>query len=107
MAPMESLWSAPESVLQRLSAKGRDTEWADFLLCGFYCMVAVTFLVIFGIAALLRAETAYALVTLSFAVITCIGYGLIWLTSQLHLPRHFVVLHHGQFMSVPVPHRGD
>lgn len=91
MEPAESLWAAPESVRERLNRKGRDTEWTEFLLCGFYCLVAVVFLVFFGIAAILRNEPAYAMVILGFALATCIIYSTIWFSGQYHLARHFVV----------------
>lgn len=91
MAPVKTLWSTPDSILERLDFKGRDQEWDDFLLCGFYCSVAVIFLLIFGIAAVFRDEIAYAIVILGFAAATCIIYGAIWLTGQFHLARHFVV----------------
>lgn len=91
MSSMETLWSAPEPVLERLNLKGRDTEWTDFILCGFYCTVAVAFLLFFGFAAVLRGEIAYATVIFGFAAATCIVYGGIWLSGQLYMARHFVV----------------
>lgn len=91
MNSQESLWFVPESVLKRVDHRDQNKDWAEFLLCGFYCAVAVTFLMIFGIAAILREENAYAMVILGFAVSTCVIYGAIWLSGQFYLARHFVV----------------
>lgn len=91
MESNNTLWAAPESVRERLQVKGRDTDRTEFLLCGLYCLVAVTFLVIFGIAAILRNEIPYALVILGFAVATCLIYGSIWFSGRYFLARHFVV----------------
>lgn len=91
MDTSDTLWGAPEPIRERLNLKGRDTEWTEFLLCGFYCSVAVTFLVIFGIAAVMRGEISYAIVIFGFAMATCLIYGSIWLSGMYHLARHFVV----------------
>ena len=91
METTETLWAAPESVRERLKFKGWDTEWTEFMLCGLYCLVAVTFLVIFGTAAVLRGEMAYAMVIFGFAVATVLIYGGIWLSGQYFMARHFVV----------------
>lgn len=91
MATKDFLWSAPESVMERLAFKGRDSEWTRFVLCGVYCAVAVVFLVIFGVAAVLRGEIPYAMVIFGFAIATTLIYSGIWLSSQYHLASHFVV----------------
>ncbi len=91
MNSQESLWYVPDAVLERLSAKQRDNSWAEFLLCGLYCLVAVTALLIFSIAAFMRSENAYAMTILGFALATGIIYGAIWFSGELHLARHFVV----------------
>lgn len=91
MESTESLWADPDSVRERLNLKGRNTEWTEFLLCGLYCGVAVAFLTLFGTAAILRGELAYALVIFGFAIATTLSYGGIWLSEQYHLARHFVV----------------
>jgi len=90
MNSQESLWYVPDAVLERLSAKRRDNSWAEFLLCGLYCLVSVTALLIFSIAAFLRDENVYAMTIPGFALATCIIYGAIWFSEQLHLARHFV-----------------
>jgi len=91
MNSQESLWYVPDAVLERLSLKQRDNTWAEFLLCGFYCLVAICALLIFSIAAFMRDENAYAMTILGFALATGILYGAIWLSGQLNLARHFVV----------------
>jgi diguanylate cyclase (GGDEF)-like protein len=91
METTETLWAAPDSVRERLNYKGWDTEWTEFLLCGLYCVVAVAFLLIFGVAAVLRSEMAYAMVIFGFAVATILIYGGIWSSGQYFLARHFVV----------------
>ena len=91
MNSQESLWFVPDSVLKRVDRRDQDKDWAEFLLCGFYCAVAVTFLVIFGVAAILRDENSFAMVIFGFAITTCVMYGAIWLSEQYHLARHFVV----------------
>ncbi len=91
MNSQESLWYIPDAVLERLSLKRRDNTWPEFLLCGFYCLVAVSALLIFSIAAFLRDENAYAMTILGFALATIIIYVAIWFSGQLYLARHFVV----------------
>jgi len=91
MPSMKSIWSAPDSVLERLSRRGHDREWADFLLCGFYCAVAILFLVVFGFDAVFRGDTAYALILLGFAFAATISYAGIWLSGEYYLARHFAI----------------
>ena len=82
----EPLWYVPEDIRNRmlLDYKG-DAEYTHFLLCGFYCLVAITFLLIFGIAAYLREEFTYSYTIVGFAVATVLIYGGIWLAKANHL----------------------
>ena len=87
----EPLWYVPEDIRNRmlLDYKG-DAEYTHFLLCGFYCLVAITFLLIFGIAAYLREEFTYSYTIVGFAVATVLIYGGIWLAKAYYLANHLI-----------------
>ncbi len=87
----EPLWYVPEDIRNRmlLDYKG-DAEYTHFLLCGFYCLVAITFLLIFGIAVYLREEFTYSYTIVGFAVATVLIYGGIWLAKAYYLANHLI-----------------
>ena len=75
----EPLWTVPVSVSERLKSRQKNSEYTAFIFCGVYCAVAVIFLLIFGVAALLREEPVYANVIFGFATTTTVSYVAIWL----------------------------
>lgn len=88
----EPFWALPSSVSERLQSRQRNTAFNAFVLCGVYCAVAIFFLFIFGIAAFQREESGFATVIFSFAGVTALCYGVIWLSKQYHLASHLVAL---------------
>jgi diguanylate cyclase (GGDEF)-like protein len=89
----EPLWYVPDHIRNRLMVdyKG-DAEYTHFLLCGFYCLVAVTFLIAFGIAAWVREEYPYAYTIFGFALATVIIYVGLWLLQAYHLANHLITV---------------
>lgn len=92
----EPLWSVPAPVRERLRTLerefARDKERNHFLLCGLYSAVALNFLLIFGVAALARGETSYAVVIFSFAAATVFVYGSAWYSKHYWYAKHFLTL---------------
>jgi diguanylate cyclase (GGDEF)-like protein len=89
----EPLWYVPDHIRNRLMVdyKG-DAEYTHFLLCGFYCLVAITFLIAFGIAAWVREEFSYAYTIFGFALTTVLIYGGIWILRAYHLANHLITI---------------
>ena len=63
-----------------------------FVLCGFYCAVAVVMLALFGIEALFEGKASYGKTLLGFAVVTFIGYGVVWSSGRYFLASHLVAI---------------
>lgn len=74
------------------SAEDRHSQKTIFLLCGLYCLVAIGFLVVFGVAAMQAGNDNYAQVLLGFAGITAVSYALIWTSGRYVLANHLVTL---------------
>lgn len=95
---MSKLFDTFDSLLDYRSAgnigtpEDRHREKTIFLLCGLYCLVAITFLCLFGVAALQEGRKVYGQVLLGFAGITVGCYGLIWLRGRYALANHLVTL---------------
>ncbi len=66
----DPIWSVPEAVTDRLNSRTKNTEYTAFIFCGAYCAVAIIFLLIFGMAAIGRGETSFAIVIFGFAIAT-------------------------------------
>lgn len=88
----EPLWSIPGPIQERLQASLKDREYNHFLLCGLYSAVAISFLVLFGLAALYRGQLVYASVILGFALATIAVYTLAWYTHRYGYTRHYLTL---------------
>ncbi len=88
----EPLWAVPSGVAERLRSRQLHTEFNAFVFCGVYSVVAVLFLLIFGVAALERQEPAFAAVIFGFAGMTVLSYGLIWLSKQYYLAKHLIAV---------------
>lgn len=88
--PDDPLWAVPVSVSERLQSRIKNTEYAGFVFCGIYCVIAVLILIIFGFAALAREEVVYANVIFSFAFTTAFIYGVIWVTHYYFLAKHLI-----------------
>lgn len=74
------------------SAEERQRQKTIFLLCGLYCLVAISFLCFFGIAALQHDNGGYGEVLLGFAVLTGLSYAAIWVSGRYFLANHLVTL---------------
>ncbi len=92
MQKQEHIWSVPEVILEKLPNGRRNTDEAEFIFCGLYCIVSILSLLFFGGAALMRGETVYAYTIFSFAIATFTIYSLIWISGLLFLAKHFIVL---------------
>ena len=88
----EPLWAVPTSVSDRLKSQQRNSEFTAFVFCGAYCVVAVIFLCIFGVAALQREELLYASVILGFALATTVSYLFIWLLHYYFLAKYLTAI---------------
>lgn len=76
---------------QRYDAHERQAIATMFLLSGLYCLVAIIFLLIFGTRAYLADHQPYALLLLSFAGATGLGYLMLWYTGKFTWGGHFAV----------------
>lgn len=61
-----------------------------FKLCGYYCAVAIFFLVFFGIQAFLGANETYGLTLIGLALFTAASYLLIWTAAKHYLANYLV-----------------
>ena len=86
----EPLWKLPPTLRERLRIDPQQVLFRHFMFCGIYCAVAVFFLIVYGIAALLRGEQVYAWVIFGFAVLATTGYLGIWLSGIYILANHFI-----------------
>jgi len=64
----------------------------NFFMCSVFGLIAVAALFIFSIAALSRQEINFAFALFSFALITIIGLGCIWISGEDWLAKHFTTL---------------
>ena len=88
----EPLWTIPAPIQDRLKASLKDREYQHFLMCGLYCVVAITFLVLFGLAAYSRGELGYAYVIFGFAVATSLVYTTAWYSQHYGFTKHLLTL---------------
>ncbi len=88
----EPLWTIPVPIQDRLKASLKDREYNHFLLCGVYSAVAITFLVLFGLAALYRGEAQFASVIFGFAVTTSLVYFTAWYWHHYSFTKHLLTL---------------
>ncbi len=88
----EPLWTIPVPIQDRLKASLKDREYQHFLLCGLYSAVAISFLVLFGLAALVRGEIKFAEVIFGFAVVTLLVYSTAWYSHFYRFTKHLLTL---------------
>jgi diguanylate cyclase (GGDEF)-like protein len=63
-----------------------------FLLSGVYCLVAIIFLLSYGVQAVMAGNASYALMLFAFSIVTAFGYFLIWHLGLYTWGGHLVVL---------------
>lgn len=88
----EPLWNVPQPIQERMLATHKDREYQHFLLCGIFSAVAISFLVLFGIIALLRDETSFATVIFGFAFATLLTYSIAWFSHYYRFTKHALTL---------------
>ncbi len=64
----------------------------NFIMCSVFSLVAVAALIIFSISALVRNDIQFAFTLFSFALMTVIGLGCIWISGADWLAKHFTTL---------------
>ena len=74
----------------RYDARERHAITTVFLLSGLYCLIALFFLLFFGLQALAMGRDSYAYILMGFAVLTVVGYLLIWYLGYYPWISHLV-----------------
>jgi len=75
----------------RYDARQRHTITTMFLLSGLYCVIALFFLLFFGLQSLALGREGYAFVLLGFAALTVGGYWLVWYLGYYPWISHMVI----------------
>lgn len=82
------MWVVPGQ--ERVQTRLRDRDYSNFQLCGLYTALAISFLLFFAFAALLRGEVGYAFVMLGFCAVTVLAYVTSWYSRNYAYLRHFL-----------------
>jgi diguanylate cyclase (GGDEF)-like protein len=77
---------------RRYDAWERHSISTLFLLSGVYCLVAIIFLLLFAVQAVMAGNASYALMLFAFSIVTAFGYFLIWHLGLYTWGGHLVVL---------------
>lgn len=72
--------------------KALQADEVNFIMCSVFSLVAVAALIIFSISALVRNDIQFAFILFSFALMTVIGLGGIWISGADWLAKHFTTL---------------
>lgn len=73
-------------------AETLQADEVNFIMCSVFSLVAVAVLIIFSISALVSHDIQYAFILFSFALMTVIGLGCIWISGADWLAKHFTTL---------------
>lgn len=87
MSPLE-----PKGSLANEQEVKQQNEYRIFILCGFYCAVAIVVLAFFGIEALFEGRAGYGKALLGFSFTTFVCYLFFWLSGNYGFAAHFVTL---------------
>ena len=85
----EPLWAIPQPVQERMKLGIENTEYRNFVLSALYSLLALVFLILFGLYSIGVGEMRHAIVLFAFGGITLVGFGVIWAGSWYFLGRHF------------------
>lgn len=82
----------PKGPMVSMQDTKQQDEYRIFILCGFYCAVAISVLTFFGVVALIEGRAGYGIILIGFSLATCACYVIFWMSGKYGLAAHFVVL---------------